>query len=137
MIYKIINNPVYTNRWRVGIEIEPKYDLLKYFISNLTESDFSLFAECVKKETTFSKEQVAFIPFQEMDYEDKAEFQVTETEALIYFYDSQSNELVINVKELTELLTAYLKKVFEEYRSSAGFDAEKVYSAIQTFSEVQ
>lgn len=120
--YKIIENPNYTSRSKIGIEIFPKNEPLMFFLSGLKEEKFPQYISELLENVNFGVENSSFIFYEQMDWEDKADFlkysgrEIESDEIRIYLYNGKPNFSAIKKNDFFNIFYDYSLKLLEVYR---------------------
>lgn len=126
MNYKIIENPTYTMRSKIGIEIFPINEPLMFFLSGLKKERFPYYISQLLENSSFGVENAWFTFYHEMDggflLDFKTEFgrEMSDDEIEVRFYDGKPNYSVIKVKDFENIFYDYSKKLYEIYQSDVS-----------------
>lgn len=120
--YRIIENPNYTSRSKIGIEVFPKNEPLMFLLSGLKEEKFPQYISELLENINFGVENTSFIFYEQMDWEDKADFlkysgrEIESDEIRIYLYDGKPNFSAIKKTDFFEIFYDYSSKLLEVYK---------------------
>ena len=120
--YRIIENPNYTSRSKIGIEVFPKNEPLMFLLSGLKEEKFPQYISELLENINFGVENISFIFYEQMDWEDKADFlkysgrEIESDEIRIYLYDGKPNFSAIKKTDFFEIFYDYSSKLLEVYK---------------------
>ena len=115
--YKITENPNYTMRSKVGIKTFPENEPLVFFLSSLKIDQFPHYINELMENINFGVENASFIFYDQMDWEDKAEFlkysgrEIQEDEIRISFYDGKSSYSALSRNDFEQVFYDYSEKI--------------------------
>ena len=136
MKYNIIVNPGYTNAISVGISLSPENEPLKFFISAIKPVNVPLLIERIVASQGYSQEFISLLFYHEMDWEDKADIDITEGEVSVYSY--HFGETVLKEQLLNCIMYYYGNKLLDMYQKNPSLPAiwkQNMLHALQNLKE--
>jgi hypothetical protein len=124
MEFKIILNPKYTNGSKVGLELKPDNEVLKFLLSTIRLINYPKLICYQSLSETYGEEHVHIMNYAEMDWEDKAwakneKGSEMEEDEMFLVHDVMG-KTIIKEELFDKILFDYGSKVLEVYESDTS-----------------
>lgn len=114
MKYKIIENPTYTNTVKVGLEIEPENEPVKFFFSSMRLNKYPELIHNILNNTSYMGDPQGVLLYNDLDEEDLADDDIFEKDE-VKIYHHIFGESILPKKLFDEMLYDISRKLLEVY----------------------